>query len=80
MTIKSFKTMMETESNDPEELLSLLENAWNNRDVDILQYAHIKSDIRIQHHQLESSPSIKKEYFTRTNDKKTEVDNDAFDE
>jgi hypothetical protein len=80
VTIKSFKTMMETESNDPEELLSLLENAWNNRDVDILQYAHIKSDIRIQHHQLESSPSINKEYTIRPNDQKIEVDNEALDE
>ena len=72
--------MIETESNDPEELLSLLENAWNNRDVDMLQYAHIRSDIRIQHHQLESNPGINIEYTKRPHDKKTEVDIEALDE
>lgn len=41
--------MIDTDSNDPEELLSLLENAWDDRAVNMLQYAHIKSDINMQH-------------------------------
>jgi hypothetical protein len=80
VTIKLFKRMIETESNDPEELLSLLENAWNNRAVDMLQYAHIKSDIRIQYHQLKSNPGINIEYTKRPHDKKAEVDSEALDE
>lgn len=52
MTLEVFKRMMQTESENPEELLSLLENAWSNRVVDMLQYADIKSDINIQYHHL----------------------------
>lgn len=41
---------MDTNSNDPEELLSLLENAWDARAVDMLQYVHIRSDIKLQYY------------------------------
>jgi hypothetical protein len=52
MTLEVFKRMMQTESDNPEELLSLLENAWSNRVVDMLQYADIRSDINMQYQHL----------------------------
>lgn len=50
MTLKLFKKMIDTNSNNPEELLSLLENAWDDRAVDMLQYVHIRSDIKMQYY------------------------------
>jgi hypothetical protein len=52
MTLEIFKRMMQTESENPEDLLSLLENAWSKGMVDMLQYADIKSDIHLQYHHL----------------------------
>ena len=42
--------MIDTNSNNPEELLSLLENAWDDRAVDMLQYVHFRSDIKMQYY------------------------------
>ncbi len=48
MTLKLFKNMIKSESDNPEELLSLVEEAFNNGVIDKLKLAQIKSDINIQ--------------------------------
>jgi len=59
MTLKLFKRFINTESNDQEELLSLLEVALNDGVVDMLQYAQIKSDINIKYRQELSNNNTK---------------------
>jgi hypothetical protein len=63
VTLKLFKEMMDTESDNAEEILSLLENAWNDRVVSMLEYAQVKSDINMQYDQLESNTSASQRVF-----------------
>jgi hypothetical protein len=63
VTLKLFKEMMDTESDNAEEILSLLENAWNDRVVSMLEYAQVKSDINMQYDQLESNTIVSQRVF-----------------
>ena len=65
MTLKLFKNMIKSESDNPEELLCLVEEAFNNGVIDKLKLAQIKSDINIQYKPVKASNNISsKNYFS----------------
>ncbi len=66
MTLNLFKRKINTESDDQEELLSLLEVALNDGVIDMLEYAQIKSDINIQYRTVQPSNNVpNRTYYTQ---------------
>lgn len=51
MTLRLFKNRMQIESDDFQELLSIVEDAYNNSTINTLEYAQIKSDINMKYRQ-----------------------------
>lgn len=58
MTLNLFKRMIDTESDNPEELLSHLEDAKNEENINMLEYAQIKSDINMRYYRPELTSNV----------------------